>query len=230
MSEISKIASVVASEIRGKVGTEVFSRNTFGAYSYTWAPRVDPNTALQQVTRISMIIANQYWMGIPETWRTAWQTYADNVPRANRVGKICRLTGRQVFLSTVLIRASAGQMFPTASPTIYTRAKLRPPTYVPYLGAYIKVFYHLDDRWRTEDLGVLVVYSSPAQTDQVNYYKGPFRRIGTAAGDPVSPPTMGYFRPAWPPVPGRRRIYFRVRCVNRDNRTSPDIITAVQYP
>lgn len=226
----SEVLAPVGSALSGKVGTVVYSHNRHGPYSYVQPTRSNPNTNRQQVVRGLMFTASRYWWVIPPAWRVAWENYANNMPRPNRLGHSHRLTGFQQFIGCLLTRSSVGQIFPPQAPVDFTRAGLTTPTYAPYLGAFIIATYALQDPWRSHDQGAIVLQSSPPQTANVNAWHGVYRRIGATIGSSSSPPTTGFFQPAWPPVSGKRWIFIRARCVQGDNQTSTERVDRLYFP
>jgi hypothetical protein len=211
----------VGGYLSGTVGSVVYSHNRHGAYHYEKPVRADPNTPRQQAVRNTLLISNLYWRSIPESWRVGWQTYADNVPRTSRVGSSRPVSGRSEFLASSMVRGSHGSLFPPAPPQTYTRSRLGFPIFQPYLGVYVLVYYPLDDPWRTQDLGGWVLYSSKPCTQAVWHYSGPWRRCGAANGSSTTPPTSGFFAPAWLPGGSTRVIFFRFRAIEADNRLTP---------
>ncbi len=230
LTEAEQVLAPVGDALSGKLGAVVYSHNRHGPYNYKVPSRTNPNTPRQQVVRSVMFTASRYWWGVPQTWRDGWQTYAENARSRSRVGLSTRLTGFQHFVGCLLTRSSVGQIFPPQPPTEYTRARLTTPSYTVFIGAFIMATYFLDDPWRTDSLGAIVLQSSPPQTANVNAWHGVYRRIGASLGDPVSPPLQGLFRPAWPPAPGRRYIFIRARCVQTDNRTSTERLSRLYFP
>lgn len=222
--------AAVGSSLSGTVGAVVYSHNRHGPYHYDRPSRFDPNTTRQQIVRGVMFIASRYWWSIPQSWRNGWETYAQNMPRTSRVGSEKSPTGFQLFIGCVLTRSSVGQIFPPPPPVNYTRARLTTPTYTPFIGAFIIATYALDDPWRFQNLGAIVIQSSPPQTANVTTWHGVYRRIGATIGDPTTPPTTGFFNPAWPVLPGRRYIFLRARCVEADNRTSTERVDRLFFP
>lgn len=64
------------SDIRGKVGTEIYSRNKGGAYVKTFTSPVQPNTTLQTTARSNFASAVAAWQALSVEERFQWNRLA----------------------------------------------------------------------------------------------------------------------------------------------------------
>lgn len=93
-----RTGSIVA-DIRGKVGSEVYSRNRGGAYVKTFVPPTNPDSSRQQANRTNFRIANEEWLALSENDKIRWEQYAANSLRPNSLGEKKNQTGRDLYLS-----------------------------------------------------------------------------------------------------------------------------------
>jgi len=227
-------AALVGSEIVGKLGTTIYARNTSGPYSYTYQPRVDPDTPAQQTQRQTFGSAAQTWDWTPlPLWiREPWATYAANVPNISRTGILTYPTGFNRFVGVISFKSYLGVGFNYYAPTEFTLGRLSPPIYShPPIGNYytrVKVTFDTSDPWRTQSGGAFALFCSRPQPPTINYFTGPFRKAGYRPGDQGNPPAFGVFALPFAATPGSF-IWMRVRAAENDNRLSPAIISRLWY-
>lgn len=66
--------------IRGKVGTEVYSKNQYGPYVRGIAVITDPDTEFQAAWRAGMAACYDAWLEMSESDRLEWERYAETGP------------------------------------------------------------------------------------------------------------------------------------------------------
>lgn len=97
MASIS-LGSVVA-DIRGSIGTTVYSRNLGGAYTKARVTPTNPKSPAQQTVRASWKTCSQAWgQVLSEQQRQQWDVYASTQTVTNRIGVVKNPTGFQSFI------------------------------------------------------------------------------------------------------------------------------------
>lgn len=219
----------VGGTLSGTVGLVVYSHNRHGPYSYPKPARVDPNTPYQQTQRQAFRAATQTWTfhGHPQWIRDQWDTYAASLVEISRVGRRYHPTGFNRFVAAIAFKSTLGVGFNLFAPTVFTKGRLRAPTYVhPPIGNYytrVRVNYAAGDPWLTQSGGVFALYCSRPQPPTVNHFTGPFRFAGPRYGEPFNPPTFGVFALPFTATPGSF-VWFRAKAAEEDNRISPALI------
>jgi len=92
------ILSPLLGEMRGKVGSAVFSRNKGGPYVRLRSTPVNPNSVRQQTTRNHVAWCAVAWAStLSEGQRDAWRDWASANPWINSLGMSVFLTGLDWF-------------------------------------------------------------------------------------------------------------------------------------
>jgi hypothetical protein len=84
-------------EIRGKVGGTIFSKNKGGAYTKNKVTPSNPQTQKQQAQRSLLTTFSQAWRNLSEAQRTAWKNGAQNFPLVNIFGDVYYLAGNMLY-------------------------------------------------------------------------------------------------------------------------------------
>lgn len=108
------------SEMRGKEGGVVYSRNAFGSYIKTKVSPVNPQTALQQAQRSLMGNLAQAWVSLSSGQKAAWDNLGSQVTRINRFGDSTTYTGFSLFMRLNRNLSVIGQSAITTAPTLPT--------------------------------------------------------------------------------------------------------------
>lgn len=219
----------VADEIRGRLGTTIYARNTFGPYAYQYVPRVDPDTTAQRYIRGAFRTAAMGWPYTSEANRQEWYAYAAALDRASPVAQRRRPTGFNRYMAVATLRESVGTFPPHHAPTIFTLGLLHAPRYEQLLFFLVTIYFDPADRWLYQNNGRVWIYQSLPQPSTVNHHTDPFKWIGGRVGSPSSPPNPLTLRLNFFPYTGHRRIFFRARAIEEDNRLSPATISYVDY-
>ena len=92
-------AGALVADIRGKVGTNVFSRNQGGAIVRDVGTWVQPDNEAQQACRDAIEALSQAWSNtLSEANRQTWRAYATTNPRPNRWGTALLTNGYACFI------------------------------------------------------------------------------------------------------------------------------------
>lgn len=220
--------SGLITQASGSIGGFTAARNRAGMYFRARAKPVDPGSTLQQTMRAIMQAASIAWhQTLTEAQRTAWETYASNVPVINRLGDPIYLTGMAHYIRS-RTAAAYYSLTPVAdAPTIFNLATFTPVTVsISEATQQMSVIFLNTDDWANEDDAAMLIAQSKPVNPTVNYFKGPFVRRGKIDGDSVTPPTSpASFTSAYAVVEGQRFFAF-VRAIRADGRLStPQIAT-----
>jgi len=110
----------MGAEARGSMGGIVFSRNRGGAYIRNRTHPVNPNSTRQSEQRNLMREASDQWASLTQPQRDAWNAYAPNVTRLNKLGETIQTTGRAEFIAVNILNATLGLAARTATPLLTT--------------------------------------------------------------------------------------------------------------
>lgn len=97
----------IVSDIRGKVGTEIYSRNRGGAYVKAYAAPTNPNSPNQQVRRGYLAAAITGWTNLSTQDRNAWEVFSQTMRRKGVFENI-PIGGRATYISSSINRLSTG--------------------------------------------------------------------------------------------------------------------------
>lgn len=101
----------IVSEIRGKIGDTIYSRNTGGAYSKAYVVPVQPNTAIQLTRRAQMAEAIANWQALSDDERMLWVRLSELTRSKGSLLK-GRRAGYSLFVSRDLNRQIIGGSIP----------------------------------------------------------------------------------------------------------------------
>lgn len=222
--------AAVGGELSGRVGSVVFSRNTHGPYSYTWQSRTDPNTSAQSRTRGALTAAVGLWHAMPPWYRSTWDTYAASRTFRSRQAANTHRSGFNLFCAPLTFRWYTSLSGLIWAPTVLTVSRIGFLTYTPVGIGYALATFDLTDPWRTQNGGGIAIFQSRPQTANVNHFSGPFQFVAHSHGSSTTPPVATGINLTFPPVTGKRYIFFRARSIESDNRLSPPIVQRVYFP
>jgi len=113
------ISPGLASELRGKLGGIVFSRNTWGAYIRNKVSPVQPRTSRQNLIRQKMTLMSQRWRDVLTiAQRDAWTAYAVGTNKSPYLGTKAPLTGLIAYIRFNVQWTVMGQTVLDTAPAI----------------------------------------------------------------------------------------------------------------
>lgn len=118
---IIKLSQLV-SDIRGKVGGNVFARNKGGNYVRTYVKPINPASPGQATARALFQNIVQQWRTLTDTQRANWAAATSSFPYQDRLGNTKIYSGEQLFIKLNLNLASSGAAFKTGAPVAQTVA------------------------------------------------------------------------------------------------------------
>lgn len=98
----------IVSDIRGKVGSEIYSRNRGGAYVKAYAAPVQPGTAAQMTNESNFATAVNTWLSLTDDQRHNWNSFAADQKTKGIFTSNVNLTGRSLFISRKMNILSIG--------------------------------------------------------------------------------------------------------------------------
>lgn len=218
-----KFKPVLGSELSGSIGGITASHNMGGAYLRNRVIPTNPNSPFQQAVRSLVGQLTSAWLNaLTVAQRTAWETYAANVPLLDALGEPINVSGLNMYVRSNVPRLQGGGNRVDDGPTTFnlgdfTQVNVDNATEA---GQTFDVNYDGGDDWVSEDNAYLFVYSSRPQNASINYFKGPYRFADAVDGDSGAPPAS----PATMATPfafvAGQRLFFRAQVARADGRLS----------
>lgn len=112
------------SEMRGKEGGVIYSRNAYGSYIKSKVSPVNPQTNKQQVQRGLMGNLAKAWATLSAPNRAAWENLGAQTTRVNRFGDTTNYTGFSLFMRLNRNLSICGEAAITTAPVAPTFADL----------------------------------------------------------------------------------------------------------
>lgn len=86
-------------DMRGKVGGSIYSKNAFGSYVKNKTIPINPNTPAQQAARAQFATVSQDWANLTRAQKRAWGANAINYQQKDVFGKVYTPSGFGMFMS-----------------------------------------------------------------------------------------------------------------------------------
>lgn len=185
-----KFTPTLGGSYSGSLGGSVASHNKGGPYFRRRAIPTNPNTTRQQIVRAALAGFTAAWSNtLTAAQRTAWSTYASNVPATDRIGQTIQLTGQQWYVGNNTPRQqarnsslTAGSSVPlaTAAPTTFNRGEsVVGLTTLSELSGTITLTALLSAA-ASDDGDALLFVGKPINVG-VGFYKGPYQLASVVA-------------------------------------------------
>lgn len=220
-----KFQEILASGMSGSVGGLTASRNRYGPYFRAKVLPVNPNTPNQAVVRGHFRDLSARWREVLTTpQRTAWETYAANVPLANGV-----VTGLNMYLRSNVQALRAGMSIVDTAPNVFDLGGFTVPVaqILSEAAQTIDIGFTDTDAWANETGSAMMIFSSPAQNVSRNFWGGPFAYANKIDGDSTTPPTSpATISIASYPFVAGQRVFFRATVLRADGRYSTPFQTS----
>jgi hypothetical protein len=107
--------SPIMNELRKKAGSDVFSKNHYGAFIRKRVKGTNPKSTKQINVRSNLTSLAKGWKALGSADMAAWIAYAKNFTLKNRLGQSIQLTGETWYLKLSRILQSSG-VAPVAAP------------------------------------------------------------------------------------------------------------------
>lgn len=176
----------------GSIGGQTYSHNRYGAYIRRKAIPVNSRTARQVVNRSRFTNGVIGWFGLTAAQRTAWDTYAANVPFTDALGQTIYLTGQNMYVRSVSAMLAASLTPVSDAPTVYNTGDVDATLAITGAAKDTEqVDFSFDDTlaWTSEDGAALLLSLSRPQSVTRAYNGQPTRVCLVTPGDSVTPIT-----------------------------------------
>ena len=207
----------VVSEARGKIGTEVYSRNRGGAYVKQFAAPSHPASTARSTAenRFATVMAN--WATFSENQMLQWDSLAEQISLKNKVSNPIKLTGRNLYVQRAMHGLYGGGGI-SVEPTMSTG--LKDLHIIWDISAPFNLKYSFDKNYSSLPFG-LVHYSNidqPLTVRSINsiplykFYTGTF--VSTTITN-VRSSWSSRFGPA--AIPSNRAFFIRTKVIDLNN-------------
>lgn len=92
------IPGVMAGAASGKLGSQVFSHNRYGAYVRAYVIPTKTITTYTEIAKAHLIAASQAWASLDPDQQAAWRTWAQSNPITDRLGQKQVLDGHAAYV------------------------------------------------------------------------------------------------------------------------------------
>lgn len=178
-----KYVGALVGTMSGSMGGATASRNRGGQYLRQRVVPTNPATTRQNAQRSYLSGANTAWAMLTAAQRTAWATYAANVPTTDTLGNTIYLTGQQMYIRTYTLwmyYILVGN--PSTAPTTFNRGP-NPvsitsdtdtiPNTLEIISGDLDNTVTLSET--DDDGGVLQVFIGRPVAPTINYFAGPYQ-------------------------------------------------------
>lgn len=219
-----KYKSALVTAASGSVNGLVASHNRGGQYLRGKTIPTNPSSSFQVAVRDQMALLTSAWsQTLTALQRQGWQDYADAVEVTDALGEKRKLTGLNWYIACNTPRFLASLARVDAPPTVFTLAALTNPGITSFTAStrVLVATYTNTDGWAITTGGALLFFISRPQSPGVNYFKGPYRFLGSVAGNTATPPTSPFTSGAGPFSTGvGNNVFIQARALNADGRIS----------
>jgi hypothetical protein len=94
---MAKYIGLMTTDMRGKLGGQVASKNRYGTYMRARVAPVQPRTPYQETARALFTAVSQAWRGLGASVIAQWNAVAASYTRSNSLGQKSNLTGAQLY-------------------------------------------------------------------------------------------------------------------------------------
>jgi hypothetical protein len=207
----------------GSIAGTTFARNASGSYARARTKPINNKTNYQTIARDAMAALCSRWNNVLDaTHRAAWLLYGQNVAMKNRLGESIFLSGMNHYIRSNANNLQNGNTLHDDAPVIFTLGE-KDTTFACSASEatqLVTVTYDVAAGWAVEANGFMYIYQSAPQNLTVNFWDGPWRKLGemggAGGGGLISPKT---FVPAYHIDEGQK-IFFYARVIRADGRTS----------
>lgn len=208
-------------DIRGAIGSWVFSRNRSGNYIRNRTIPVNPRTQRQVDIRSILTTLIGFWRDLlTAAQREAWDLYASNVSVKNRLGEDIFITGQNHYVRSNAPRIQQLATRIDDAPVLFDVGVQDPTFAVSISAASGLVSVTFDDTllWVGEDDGHMLVYPGRPVDPTINFFNGPWRSGSAIDGDLALPPTSpSTITNSFTPAVGQQQ-FVRARISRADGR------------
>ena len=208
----------------GAFGALVASHNSGGQYLRARTTPTNPNTSFQNEVRNAISSLAPQWSSVLTTEeRDAWEVYATNVSRTNRLGDSIHLSGIAEFIRSNTSRVQAGLTVQTAAPVTFDTGSVPLLSFDAAAGGStgtLTFVSSLASVGATGSQSALLLYVSRPQNPGINFFRGPYRLAAVIPGNGTSSDVT--FGLPFIAGPSGSALFARARVSFGDGRLSGD--------
>jgi len=213
------------SEARGSVNGTTYARNRAGAYARSRTVPVNPSSALQDVVRAAVgTLASRWRETLTAAQRSAWDNYALNTPRPNKVGDPINVGGIGMYVRGNVPRIQSGLDIVDDGPIDFGVPQVGLVSMTSFSTGTVTVAYDDTLPWVDDNGAGLLIYISNRQSVAKNFFGGPYRFAaiveGSANTAPTSPEIATF--PYQSGLVSGSRLFMRAVVASADGRLSDD--------
>lgn len=215
---------MVVTDMRGKLGGHVFTKNRAGASTRTKVTPANPRTASQQANRALLGLFSVVWSTLTDAQRASWNGAVDAWSKTNIFGDNVKPSGKNLFTALNKNLASVGIAQIDTAPE-----KVELPL-LALIGVNIAIGneeIELDTATIPNTMKV-VVSATPPLSAGTSFTKGKYRRIYYGTGGSVSTGNMYIaYVEKFGTVAVGQNIYFEVKLIASNGQVSvPETVKA----
>jgi len=201
------------SDVRGKTGNIVYSRNSFSPYIRSHVIPTNPNTASQQAVRSTFSTVSQHWATLTNAQRQTWKVQAREVSRLNIFGDSVVLSGYNWFMRSNINRLVAKLFILNVNLRLVPTPQVLITLNFPWTSSGILAFLFEP---AIQFFSTLLVYASSPVSAGVNFVKSEYRlckvlQFGATLLQPLDVEYIAVFG-ALPPV--GTKVFIKLKMIN----------------
>jgi len=164
----------------GAAGAMVASHNKGGQYVRARTTPTNPRSAFQTDVRNSLTnLASAWSSSLTQNQREAWDIYATNVSRFNRLGDSIHISGIAWFVACNTPRLQAGLSRVNDAPVNFDQGDIgtTPNALFAAGGSSATITLNPADNWNGTNgsNNNMLLYASRPQNEGINFFNGPYR-------------------------------------------------------
>jgi hypothetical protein len=209
-------------QMSGSIGGTTFARNRYGAYARNRTVPTNPSSAAQNKIRGCAANLKAAWINdLTQSERNAWADYAANVSMVNRLGETINLSGYNQFCRTNAALLYQDKAIIEVAPSEFSVGEQDPTITVAGTASDQKISVAFDNAlgWANEVGGYLLLQMGKPQNPTVNFFKGPWKTIGTVDGAAVAATSPASLDSAYLITAGQK-LFLQARIMRADGRLS----------
>ncbi|MHC4867567.1 MAG: hypothetical protein ACYTEX_26145 [Planctomycetota bacterium] len=218
-----KFLSHPYSQASGSIGGTTYSHNRFGMYVRSRVTPVNPSSSRQQAVRNIFSQLTDHWNStLTQAERTAWNLYASNVTKKDKMGQDIFITGFNHFVRSNCVALICSSSIVEPGPTIFTLAETDEAIVatISETSQQISLAFNTALDWVGEDDAFMLVLMSKPQNGGRAFIDPVLRVADNIAGDSTTPPTSPQTMSVPFAVAQGQAVFVQCRILRADGRLS----------
>lgn len=218
-----KFLSHPYSQASGSIGGTTYSHNRYGMYVRSRTTPVNPSSGRQQSVRNIFSQLTDHWnQQLTAAERTAWNLYASNVTKKDKMGQDINITGFNHFIRSNSVVLLAGNSIIEPGPTTFSLAETDESIVATISEASQQISLAFDTNldWVGETNALLMVLMSKPQNGGRAFIDPVLRYADEIDGDSVTPPTSPQTMTVPFAVAQGQAVFVQCRILRADGRLS----------